>query len=282
MGVWGSGLYENDSTCDVRDMYLDFLQDGLGNDVAYEKMLEQSHEYIGNQDEPLFWFALAETQWRVGRLRPDVKEKALEWIEKKGFLDMWAEDPKGFTVWEKTLKRLKEYLERPMPKEKKIPKLDQNPWNLHDVYAYQFHKTRLEENGLLGKYMLIQKIGEERYFERKKLFMQIQAIDHVFDELPELDDIKRYRILPLDDLRYIERRKFCMNNFISISKPFEYPSKYLTFLGTVSGQSNKVFTSSSIDFISWSSLEYYLNKYYKFWQGREYYEVEEGIYNWRI
>ena len=279
MGVWGSGLYDNDSACDIRDEYLEFIQDGYSNDEAYEKTLELFHEYLGDQDEPLFWFALAETQWKVGRLLLGVKGKALEWIEKDGYLDMWEENPKGEEAWKKTLNRLKEKLEKPMPKEKKILKLEQNPWNLHDVYAYQFHKKESIDDCLYSKYMLIQKIGEKRYFERKKLFMQIQVIDHVFDELPELNDINRYRILPLDDLRYIERRKFCMNNFISIGKPSEYPAKYLTFLGAVSGPANKVFTSNSIDYISWLSLEYYLEKYYRFWQGRDYKTVEDGIYS---
>ena len=42
---------------------------------------------MGDRDEePLFWLALAETQWKLGVLLPDVKEKALYWIERDSTL----------------------------------------------------------------------------------------------------------------------------------------------------------------------------------------------------
>ena len=66
-----------------------FLEKQASNQEAYEKTLEKCKEYIGDQDEPLFWFALAETQWRVGRLMPEVKAKAQDWIEKDGGLILW-------------------------------------------------------------------------------------------------------------------------------------------------------------------------------------------------
>ena len=280
MGIWGSELYDNDSACDVRDGYLDFIQDGLDNENAYIKTMEVFHEYIGDQDEPLLWFALAETQWRVGRLRQDVKDKALEWIEKNGYLDMWTGNPKGEAGWKKTLLKLKEKLEQPIPKERKIPKLDLNPWNLHDVYAYQFHKEKSKENGFFGKYMLIQKIGEKKH-EKERLYMHVQVIDHVFDSLPELDDINKYRILPLEDLKFIKRRPLQMNGVLPIVKPSEYPKKYLTFLGTTPGPANKELTLS-FEGLSWSSLEYFLPLYSQFWEGREYETVEEGVYRYNL
>jgi hypothetical protein len=94
VGTWGPGLYENDSTCDVRDSYMRFLREGLDDQDAHEKTLEEFREYIGDQDESLLWFALAETQWSVGRLTSEVKEKALDWIEKKGGLELWLEEEK--------------------------------------------------------------------------------------------------------------------------------------------------------------------------------------------
>ena len=277
MGIWGSGLYENDSTCDVRDGYLDYIQDGLDNEEAYKKTLEQSHDYIGDQDEPLFWFALAETQWKLGRLRPDVKEKALEWIEKNGYLDLWVENPKGAAGWEKTLHNLKEKLNSPMPREKKIKKVDRNPWNLNDVYAYQFHEEKSKENGFFGKYMLMQKTGEGRHYERKKIFMHVQVIDHVFENLPELEDINKYRILPLDDLKHIEKRGLKTIGIVWIDKSSDYPAKNLTFLGTIPGPSNSDITGW-YETLGWWSIEYRLSHYYQFWQGREYETVEEGVY----
>ena len=84
MGAWSSSLYGNDTTCDVRDMYKSFLEEGINNQNAYEKTLEVCKEYIDCPDEaPLFWYALAETQWKTGRLTNEVKTKALEWTRIK-------------------------------------------------------------------------------------------------------------------------------------------------------------------------------------------------------
>jgi hypothetical protein len=190
---------------------------------------------------------------------------------------MWEINPVGAAGWKKTMQKLKEKLNSPMPREKKIKKIDLNPWNLHDVYAYQFHKEVSKENGLFGKYMLIQKIGEGRHGERNKLFMHVQVIDHVFENLPKLEDINRYRILPLDELKYENcDEKFGTIGIISLYKPSEYPAKHLTLLGATPGPSNK--GSGWIETMSWFSMDYYLSTYYQFWLGREYETVEEGIY----
>ena len=121
MGTWGSGLYGNDTTCDIRDTYMGFLKERLSNQEAYEKTLEKYEDYMKDPDEaPLFWFALAETQWKVGRLMPEVKEQALEWIDKGGGMELWEEsDGSG---WKETLEELKTMLNAPMPKEKRICK----------------------------------------------------------------------------------------------------------------------------------------------------------------
>ena len=34
MGYWGSGLYANDTGMDVRDTYMDLLQDGMDEETA--------------------------------------------------------------------------------------------------------------------------------------------------------------------------------------------------------------------------------------------------------
>ena len=182
MGIWGSGLYSNDIALDVRDTYKGLLSDQMSNEDAYKETIKQCREIIETEEAPLFWFALAETQWRVGRLCPDAKENALKWIEKNGGLEFWEDDPKGGVGWQGTLSKLKEKLESPMPKERKFPKLDQNPWNLYDVYAYQLHGEDMEKRGMAGKYMLLQKIGEDEHGHGKRIIkhMQLHAIDHIF------------------------------------------------------------------------------------------------------
>lgn len=160
MGAWSSSLYGNDTTLDVKDAYTSFLEKQLSNEEAYEKLLESMGEMIGTDEEPLFWYALAETQWKCGRLTPEVKEKALGWIDKKGGIEPWLDNDGKGTGWLKTLDKLREKLETPQRKEKRFRKKIfpyQNPWNINDVYAYRIHGECLKYHNLCGKYILIQK-----------------------------------------------------------------------------------------------------------------------------
>ena len=71
--------------------------------------------------------------------------------------------------------------------------------------------------------MLIQKIAEVPYGEKEKIYMQIQLIDHIFNDLPNLDDVYKYRILPPDNLRAI-LRPLVMNTVIGgIFRTTDYP-----------------------------------------------------------
>ena len=278
MGTWGTTLYANDSTCDVRDTYIGFLEDQLSGQEAYEKTLEKCHEYIGDQDEPLFWFALAESQWRVGRLLPEVRRKALEWIEKDGCMELWVDSGDNGSRWKKTLENLKIKLESPMKPEKRFPKLDHNPWQLNDVYAYQFNKEESKEKRLFGKYMLIQKIAEVPHGPKAKIHMQIQLIDHIFDELPELDDVNKYRILPTDNLRAI-LRPLVMNTVVGgIYRTTDYPKKHLTHIGNTQGPANKLNRTATC--LLWRGIEYGLSEFYLIWQDREYETIGEGAFKY--
>ena len=200
MGTWGTSLYANDSTNDVKDCYKKFLQDMLSDEEAYQKTMELFHEYIGDDEEPLFWYALADTQWRLGRLMPDVKEKALNWIENAGGLDIWEESKSDSRGWKKTLDKLKDQLNSPMPNRRifKSPaEFIRNPWNIGDIYAYQFYSEMSKEHGLYGKYIPFQKIADEEWYDGW-ILSRVQIYDKVFDELPTLFDLEGIRILPFD------------------------------------------------------------------------------------
>jgi len=296
MGIWGSGLYANDSTCDVRDTYLGFFQEGLNNQEAYEKTLEKLHEYIGDQNEPLLWYALAETQWSIGRLMPEVKEKALDWIDKNGGLELWDESKSGGVGWKKTLQALKSKLNSPLPKEKKIHKHEElifDLWNVNDVYAYQFNKDGSKEKGVLGKYMLLQKIGSGKVYPGDELRMRVQILDKVFDDIPTLNEIDGVRILPVDfptriniskDAKIYENMNITtkkdpiwMSALMRMFKKSEYPAKHLTFIGNKQGPLNNMENKREL---AWGDIDTWLYDYYVQWQGIDYEAVGEGLYEY--
>ena len=75
MGAWGTSLYANDYASDIRGDYVDKLKRGKSNEEATQELIKANQEIMGDiEEEPLFWFALADTQWNYGRLLPEVKE----------------------------------------------------------------------------------------------------------------------------------------------------------------------------------------------------------------
>jgi len=281
MGTWGTALYSNDTTLDVKETYMKYLEDQLTNQEAYEKILATFDELMGDTDEePLFWYALADTQWKVGRLTEEVRQKALEWIAKEGGITLWEESKTGPAGWRKTLDKLKIKLETEQPKEKRIKKptaIFQNFWNTGDVYAYQFNTDTAKENGAYDKYMILQKIGEEPHNWKEGIVMRVHVFDKLFDAVPSLNDLEGVRLLPLD---YPYTTPFLgMSYKIELCKKREYPIEHLTFLGSMNIPPNKGRRNNLSSLEHWSEIEHW-SKFFKLWQGIKYEEVEEGIFKY--
>lgn len=284
MGFWGSGLYANDTTSDVRDSYMECLMDQMSDQDAYDKIMEKFSEYFDDEDEgPLVWYALADTQWKVGRLLPEVKEKALYWIENNGGLDPWQDTPCKGKGWLKTLDKLREKLNSPMPKRKNVRRPDTsyaNPWNLYDVYAYQFHGKESEERGVAGKYMVLQKIGEGIPFTNlKTVVMRLQVFDRIFDELPSLDDLNNVRLLPLDFPTRVDfkRNPIWMSGLFDIGKKALYQSEYLIYLGNFVGPSNNMMNKHVL---LWENNDENLYHFHSLWKNISYETVGDGIFHY--
>lgn len=117
MKNWLEELYQDDIAEDIKRNYLELLRSGKTNDEAIEVLLRWYHEFIiYDEDGELFWYVLADTQWRYGRLDLKVKEKALRHIESNTILNQWHENPN----WPKVLQELKKEITSPMSEEKKI------------------------------------------------------------------------------------------------------------------------------------------------------------------
>lgn len=283
MGFWGSSLYANDTTSDVRDSYMNCLMDQMSDQEAYDKIIEKFADYLRHEDEePLVWYALAETQWKVGRLLPEVKEKALYWIERKGGLEPWLDTPSKGKGWLKTLEKLYEKLNSPMPKRKNVRRLapiDNNLWNINDIYAYQFHKQKAKEQGYAGKYMVIQKIGEGCPPHHDGLFMCVQIFDKLFDHLPTLEEMEGVRILPIDFPNRLKHDKdsFWMSAYWGVFQKSYYPNNHLTFLGNRKIVANNMVCEK---LWSWAHIDWALIEFYDMWREVEYETIGDGIYRY--
>ena len=164
MGVWGPKLYQNDLAEDIRDYYKEQLQRGKnGVDITQELLIQYQIEISDSEEASVFWFALADTQWNLGRLEDKVRETALKYILSGEDLKRWKiENPKMVKAREQTIEELRQKLFSPQPLEKKMKqyKIYHCEWKLGDVFAYQLESDLAKERGLYGRYFMIQKVDE--------------------------------------------------------------------------------------------------------------------------
>ena len=154
MGTWGPKLYQDDLAEDVRDYYKDQLHRGKkGIDITQELLVQYQIVISDSEEASVFWFALADTQWNLGRLEDKVKETALKHILLGDDLERWKiENPKLAKAREQTIEELRQKLLSPQPPEKKVTqyKIYRCEWKYGDVYAYQLESDLAEEKGLYG------------------------------------------------------------------------------------------------------------------------------------
>ena len=158
MGAWGVGLYQDDVACDIKEEYINRLKImGQTNIEATEELIEGNEDYFyDEEDGPVSWFALADTQWRYGRLLPEVKDIAIKLIKEEIDLERWKEDEKQYEKRKEVLNKLMEKLNSPQPPEKKISKrkLIKAQWEKGDVVLYQLTNEKVKDSKWYNKYVL--------------------------------------------------------------------------------------------------------------------------------
>lgn len=217
MGVWGPNLYQNDIAIDVRDYYKDQLTKGKSDYVIIQELIKLNENILSDCDEvPVFWFALADIQWSLGRLDDFVKKQALFHIQNKHDLKHWElENPAQAKIRIKVLSDLEQKLLSPQPDKKKIVqrKLYNCDWKIGDVFAYKMESDLAKEKGIYGHYLLIHKIDNDYVFPGHKIpvvYIKItnsNNLSNCINEYEQLDYIQigftRYedRFLPIDGKR---------------------------------------------------------------------------------
>src|SRR4029077_7217914 len=89
MGVWGAAIFSDDLASDLREDYRRLIGDGVSGPEATDRLLKEWAPEGDPALEPVFWLALAVTQWSCGRLEERVKTKALGVIEDGSAIAEW-------------------------------------------------------------------------------------------------------------------------------------------------------------------------------------------------
>lgn len=141
MGAWGTAIFSDDTAADVRDAFTDFIADGLSPAEATERLIQESADILDDEDEAVvFWLALAATQWKLGRLLDNVRDRALAILDAGDDLLRWTENSRSeVNQRKKHLAKLRDQLLSPQPKAKKLKPFRKSctDFRAGDVAAYR-------------------------------------------------------------------------------------------------------------------------------------------------
>ena len=208
MGTWGVNLYQDDIALDVKEEYIDFLKIGINNKEATKRLVKIYKDIMEDDEAGVFWFALADTQWKYGRLLPEVKSKALEFIESGVDLELWKEDEKQYKKRQKVLEGLKDKLNSEQPQEKKITKLtlEKAYWEIGDILLYQILNEELKNHKWYKKYVLLNVVGinetnigslpQDVYYDEQNV---ISLYNWIGTNIPTRKEIKKMNFVILQD-----------------------------------------------------------------------------------
>ena len=144
MGTWGTGLFSDDLAADVREEFRDLLGEGLTTADAVNRLRKEYKSSLRDPDEEsVFWLALADTGWRLGRLDDAVLKNALRVIDSGQDLKRW-EDPADRKKREQVLARLRTKLQSAPPAPKRVAKAikSANEWKTGEVIGFRLLSDR--------------------------------------------------------------------------------------------------------------------------------------------
>ena len=273
MGAWGPKLYQDDIAEEVRHYYKDQLHRGKRGKEITQELIEQYEYAISDQDDaPVFWFALADSQWNLGRLEDEVKRQALDHIHNGYDLNRWkAEDPKEAKIREKVLRDLEEKLLSPQPAEKKISqyKLYHCEWEIGDVYAYRLGSDYAKEKGMLEKYLYFVKV-DERIWHPGHTVPTVYFYWVIGDKLLSLEELKNVDYIPqfFTPKAYENNkgRKMLYRLTLLSTSSRVIPKKQLTFIGNIKDVKHVENEDPDSFQVSWRDFEKYILKNFENWK----------------
>ena len=227
MGAWGVKIFQSDVALDVKEEFKAELLRGHSDEEALKTLLVSCSDFANDDDDQYdFWFAIASYSYDLGRLLPEVRDKAIALIDAGGDIERWEGREK--TKREAVLNELKAKLlsEQPPRKEFKPLKSKVSPLTANDIYYFRFdedYKSKYYYNyyifvlvegaacvdfrvrGFLDEYPLV-------YIKISKDFPEkIEDLDNIPMASKTYDTRKEqvnsdHRILMLDGFRNFKKR----------------------------------------------------------------------------
>jgi hypothetical protein len=93
MGAWGTGIFQNDTSCDSRAEFIGYLEEGKSVIEATNDFLSaiEGTDLNDLAELSLIYIGLAATQLEKKCLQEHVRKKTIKLIEDGADLDLWEE-----------------------------------------------------------------------------------------------------------------------------------------------------------------------------------------------
>ena len=277
MGTWGTKIYQNDVSDDVKKDYKNKLKAGKSDEDALDEILDEYDYCIDDSDDRYdFWFALADTMWGLGRLTDQVKEKTLELIDIEDEEERW-ETEKERKARLQVLEDLKQKLLSEMPPRKKIPiyKPFISPWKPDEVYVYQVKNPPIDEafnppkdyKNYIGWYitLYVHEIVDD--FNLPGVPDRIPCLYLMFSERKptSIDELEELQVI-YQQLFSEDRKRLKNCRWLLIETSLRKYPKDLEYLGVCKDFKYPVdehIESQNVNFIWWNTIELYAIRSYE-------------------
>ncbi|EJR54038.1 hypothetical protein IIO_05874 [Bacillus cereus VD115] len=115
MGAWGTGLFDDDTTCDVKEQFIEYLEEDNSVEEATKLILEEYLDEFDIDEDlevmSLVYIGLAAIQLEKGCLQNEIRNNAIALIERGADLELWEEaDAEDYEERKKVLNTLKQQL----------------------------------------------------------------------------------------------------------------------------------------------------------------------------
>ena len=233
MGIWGTGLFQNDVGLEVKEEYLRRLQLGKSNEEALDETLNELKAFSEDEEDRIdFWFALSSLLYDYGRLTLDVRDKALEIISSKTDEIRWTENKtkaeRSKIVEALRIKLLSEQPDQVKVKilKKSVPKIKPNEIyyfvlddeEYRDEFFYNFCVYVLVDRWVQKDYRL-EGLGDEH------ALIYLKISEHITTDISEIDNLTFFNFSPWNRaVRQKEDKRILVENsgFSSIKKKLNY------------------------------------------------------------
>lgn len=180
MGAWGPGIFSDDTACDIRDDYREYLGQGLAGEQATARILGEYKSFLADPyDAGVVWLALAATQWKHARLEPDTLAQALHVIDSGVGLQRWTAGTKDYAKRKAALEKLRTQITSPQPAAKKVRRRVkcECDWQIGEMVAYRL---------LSGKKIVFRAI--DHYNDKGGTYPVCELLDWVGQSFPSREE----------------------------------------------------------------------------------------------